>query len=223
MMKHLDQELDEVRTQLLEMAGRVEEMIADAGRALAERDSVLAGRVQRADQRVDSLEKEIDEACLAILALRDPKAADFRFVVAVQKIVGDLERMGDCAVNISKAVVRLNSESPFETFVDLPSLLERVRSMVRMSLDALVRRSVPLAQEVCEADDEVDALYGELFRQLVAIMQDRSENVNRALQLLLISRNLERIADHATNVAEDVIYYLEARDVRHPVGRSAEA
>lgn len=219
-MKHLDQELADVRQMLLEMAGRVEEMIADVGRALADRDSVLAGRVQRADRLVDSLEKSLDESCLSILALRDPKAVDFRFLIAVQKIVGDLERMGDCAVNIAQAVQKINEEPRLEGYVDLPRLLDMVRSMVRTSLDALVRRSPDLAREVCQADDQVDELYHQLFRQLVGFMQERSDKVTRALQLLLVSRNLERIADHATNIAEDVIYYLEAKDVRHPAAES---
>ncbi|MBZ0114928.1 MAG: phosphate signaling complex protein PhoU [Thermoanaerobaculia bacterium] len=219
-MKHLDQELASVRQMLLEMAGRVEEMIADAGRALAERDSVLAGRVQRADRRVDTLEKSLDESCLSILALRDPKAVDFRFLIAVQKIVGDLERMGDCAVNIAQAVQKINEEPKLEGDLDLPRLLDMVRSMVRKSLDALVRRSPELAREVCQSDDQVDHLYHHLFRQLVGFMQERSDKVTRSLQLLLVSRNLERIADHATNIAEDVIYYLEAKDVRHPAAES---
>ena len=215
MHRQLDQDLARVRRSLLEMAGRVEQMIADADRALRDRDELLAERVIRADQEVDELEKQIDQDCLVVLALQDPKAVDFRFLVAVQKIVGDLERMGDCAVNISKAARRLAQGPPLASYVDLPRLSEMVRSMVRGSLDAFVRKDPMQAREICRRDDEVDALYHRIFQELVESMEAATAHVSRALQLLLVAKNLERIADHATNVAEDVVFFLEARDVRH--------
>lgn len=215
MHRQLDHDLARVRSSLLEMAGRVEQMIADAERALRGRDEILAERVIRADEEVDRLEKRIDQDCLVVLALRDPKAVDFRFVVAVQKIVGDLERMGDCAVNVAQAVRRLAESAPLATHVDLPRLSDMVRGMVRGSLDAFVRKDPDQAREICRQDDEVDALYHRIFQELVVSMEETSAHVSRALQLLLIAKNLERIADHATNVAEDVIFFLEAEDVRH--------
>ena len=215
MQRQLDDSLRRVRESLLQMAGMVEEMVADAERAVLTRDALLGARVIRADSRVDQLEKSIDEMCLIPLALHEPKASDFRFFVAAQKIVGDLERMGDCAVNMAQAALQLSQEPPLEGFVDLPRLGEMVRAMVRDGLDAFVRRDAELARQVRARDAEVDRLYQHLFRELVAAMVDESRRVRRALQLLLVAKNLERIADHATNVAEDVIYYLEARDVRH--------
>jgi len=215
MTRYVDQSLEQVRTALLEMAGRVEEMIADANRALAERDSTLAESVILADPLIDAMEKRIDEDCLLLLALQEPKAIDFRCIIAIQKIVGELERMGDSAVNIAQGVLQLNAESPLEPRVDLPSLAEIARGMVRESLDSFVRKDAALARSVCERDDDADAVYHRLFGELVGMMRSSPGKVDRALHLLLAARNLERIADHATNVAEDVIFYLEAEDVRH--------
>jgi phosphate transport system protein len=215
MQRHLDDSLRRVRESLLEMAGLVEEMVADAERAVHTRDALLGARVIRADSRVDQLEKSIDEMCLVALALHEPKASDFRFFVAVQKIVGDLERMGDCAVNMAQAALQLSQEPPLEGVVDLPRLGEMARAMVRSGLDAFVRRDAGLAREVRARDADVDRLYQHLFRDLVTTMVEDRRRVRRALQLLLVCKNLERIADHATNIAEDVIYYLEAQDVRH--------
>jgi phosphate transport system protein len=215
MTRHVEQSLEQVRGALLEMAGRVEEMIADANRALAERDSTLAESVILADPMIDAMEKRIDEDCLLLLALQEPKAIDFRCIIAIQKIVGELERMGDSAVNIAQGVLQLNAESPLEPRVDLPSLAEIARGMVRESLDSFVRKDAALARSVCERDDDADAVYHRLFGELVGMMRSSPGKVDRALHLLLAARNLERIADHATNVAEDVIFYLEAEDVRH--------
>ena len=215
MTRHVEQSLEQVRGALLEMAGRVEEMIADANRALVERDSMLAEAVILADPLIDAMEKRIDEDCLLLLALQEPKAIDFRCIIAIQKIVGELERMGDSAVNIAQGVLQLNAESPLEPRVDLPSLAEIARGMVRESLDSFVRKDAALARSVCERDDDADAVYHRLFGELVGMMRSSPGKVDRALHLLLAARNLERIADHATNVAEDVIFYLEAEDVRH--------
>jgi phosphate transport system protein len=215
MTRYVDQSLEQVRTALLEMAGRVEEMIADANRSLVERDSTLAETVILADALIDAMEKRIDEDCLVLLALQEPKAIDFRCVIAIQKIVGELERIGDSAVNIAQGVLRLNAEPRLEPWADLPRLAELALRMVREALDSFVRKDAALAREVCERDDEADDLYRRLFRELVGSMKESPGKVERALHLLLAARNLERIADHATNVAEDVIYYLEAQDVRH--------
>jgi len=215
MTRHVEQGLEHVRAALLEMAGRVEEMIADANRAMTERDSQLAETVILADPLIDAMEKRIDEECLLLLALQEPKAIDFRCVIAIQKIVGELERMGDSAVNIAQGVLRLNAEPRLDAAVDLGALADVARRMVREALDSFVRKDAELARAVCERDDEADEIYHRLFGQLVALMRDSRGMVDRALHLLLAARNLERIADHATNVAEDVIFYLEAQDVRH--------
>jgi len=221
MMSHVESDLEKVRGELVGMAGRVEEMIADATRAMVERDSALAEAVIRTDPVIDGLEKTIDEACLTLLLLQEPKATDFRCIIAIQKIVGDLERMGDSAVNIAQGVLRLNTELPFEPAVDLPGLAAVARRMVREAIDSFVRRDSALARAVCERDDEADDRYHRLYNELVAAMKESPNKVNRAVHLLLAARNLERIGDHATNVAEDVIFYLEAQDVRHTRAPSA--
>jgi phosphate transport system protein len=220
MMSHVEEELEHVRADLVGMAGQVEEMIAEATRAMAERDSATAEAVIRTDPAIDTLEKRIDEACLRLLALQEPKAIDFRQIIAIQKIVSDLERMGDSAVNIAQGVLRLNAELPLEPAVDLLALAAIAREMVRNALDSFVRRDAALAERVCERDDAADDLYHRLFSELLVSMKDPGK-VERALQFLLAARNLERIADHATNIAEDVIFYLEARDVRHTRAPSA--
>ncbi|HVR99182.1 MAG TPA: phosphate signaling complex protein PhoU [Thermoanaerobaculia bacterium] len=215
MERRLDQDLDRVRQSLLKMGGLVEGMIAQATQALLERDTPLCQRVIAGDREVDQLEVEIDEICHRILGRKQPTAIDLRFLVAVMKINNDLERMGDSAVNIAQSVEQLNEQPPLKPYIDLPHLSELVQAMVRKSLDAFVRRDAALATEVCRSDDAVDGLYKQLFRELLTYMIEDPKTVSRALHLLLISRNMERIADHATNLAEDVIYYVEGRDIRH--------
>ena len=215
MERRLDQDLDRVRQSLLRMGGMVEGMVAQATQALLERDVALCQRVIDGDRDVDQLEIEIDEACHSILGRKQPTAVDLRFLVAVMKINSDLERIGDSAVNIAQSVEQLNDQPPLKPYIDLPHLSQLVQDMVRKSLDAFVRRDAALATEVCRSDDAVDGLYKQLFRELLTYMIEDPKTVSRALHLLLISRNMERIADHATNIAEDVIYYVEGRDIRH--------
>jgi phosphate transport system protein len=218
MERRLDQDLDRVRQALLRMGGMVEGMVAKATQSLLERDNQLCIEVIESDNEVDHLEIEIDEACHLILGTKQPTAVDLRFLVAVMKINSDLERIGDSAVNIAQSVVQLNDQPPLKPYIDLPHLSELVQAMVRRSLDAFVRRDTALAAEVCQSDDAVDGLYKQLFRELLTYMIEDPKTVSRALHLLLISRNMERIADHATNIAEDVIYYVEGRDLRHSSG-----
>jgi phosphate transport system protein len=215
MERRLDQDLDRVRQTLLKMGGVVEGMIAKATQALLERDTPLCAEVIETDNEVDHLEIEIDEICHLILGTKQPTAGDLRFLVAVMKINSDLERMGDSAVNIAQGVEQLNEQPPLKPYIDLPHLSQLVQAMVRKSLDAFVNRDVDLATEVCRSDDAVDGLYKQIFRELLTYMIEDPKTVSRALHLLLISRNMERIADHATNIAEDVIYYVEGRDIRH--------
>lgn len=221
MERSLHQKLDAIREDLIDMGGRVEEMIETATRALVERDDALVERVIESDEEIDALEVEIDDDCHSVLALAQPTAVDMRFVVAVMKITGDLERMGDSAVNIVESVHALNREAPVSQAEDIPRLSERAKTMVRESLDAFVQRDARLAKRVCEADDAVDDLYDELFGEFTSAMREETgATVTRALHLLLVARNLERIADHATNIAEDVIFYVEGRDIRHGVTES---
>jgi phosphate transport system protein len=215
MLRQLHVQLDRIRERLIGMGGLVEDMVGTALRALLERDERLAQEVLRQDKDVDRLEVEIDEACHSTLALTQPTARDLRFLVAVMKITGDLERMGDSAVNIVQSSLRLVGEPPLEEYLDLPRMAGMVQRMVREALDAFVARDVAAATAVCRADDDVDDLYRSLFQELMGFMKRDPGTVDRALHLLLIARNLERIADHATNIAEDVVYLVEARDIRH--------
>ena len=223
MERHLDQDLDRVRQMLLKMGGMVEGMVAKATQALLERSSRLCTEVIEGDNEVDQLEIEIDETVHSIMSRKQPIAVDLRFLVAVMKINSDLERIGDSAVNIAQSAEQINDQPPLKPYIDLPHLSELVQKMVRNSLDAFVRRDTQLATEVCGSDDEVDGLYKQIFRELLTYMIEDPKTVSRALHLLLISRNLERIADHATNIAEDVIYYVEGRDIRHSMAGGGSA
>lgn len=221
MERHLDQELDRVRQMLLKMGGLTEDMVAKATQALLDRDNALCREVIDGDRAIDHLEIEIDEVCHSLIGRKQPTASDLRFLVAVMKINGDLERIGDSAVNIAQSVVQVNDQPPLKPYIDLPRMSQLVQDMVRQSLDAFVRKDAALATAVCKADDEVDGLYKQLFRELLTYMIEDPKTVSRALHLLLISRNLERIADHATNIAEDVVYYVEGRDIRHGMAANA--
>ncbi len=225
MERHRDQDLDRIRQALLRMGGLVERMISEAMHALVERDSERAQTVIRTDDDVDTLQKEVDGLCNRVLALQQPTAVDLRFLVSTMKIANDLERMGDSAVNVAQGVEVLNQDPPLKPYIDLPRLADLTRSMVRDALDSFVRRDARAAYEVCRRDDEVDALYKQLFRELLTYMMEDPRTTARALHLLLIARNYERIADHATNVAEDVIFYVEGRDIRHssPDEKAAES
>jgi phosphate transport system protein len=220
MERRLDQDLNRIRQSLLRMAGTVEEMVARATQALLERDADLWREVVRQDSEVDQMEIDIDEACHSLLSRKQPAAVDLRFLVAVMKINSDLERIGDSAVNIAHSVEALLVQAPLGIHVDLPLLSQKVQDMVRDSLNAFVRRDARLASIVVASDDEIDALYRQIFRELLTAMIEDPTTVTRALHLLLIARNFERIADHATNVAEDVIYFVEGKDVRHPAAQA---
>lgn len=220
MERHLDQQLDHIRQTLLHMGGLVEQMIAKANHGLVEREEAAVAEVIHQDLEVDRLELDLDEACHSTLARNQPTAVDLRFLIAVMKITNDLERIGDSAVNIAQSAHKLMDEPPLKPYIDLPKMSALVRGMVRDALDAFVRRDAELANRVLRSDDTIDSLYRQLFRELLTFMIEDPKTISRSLHLLLIARNLERIADHATNIAEDVIYYVEGRDVRHAMARS---
>jgi phosphate transport system protein len=213
--RYFDQELEKIRQALLRMGGLTEQMISGVMQALVERDSAHAAVVIASDREVDRLEKEIDELCMEAIALHQPTAVDLRFVVAAMRICADLERIGDSAVNIGQAVEQLNQEPQLKPYIDLPRLSTLTQAMVRDALDSFVNRDGALALDVCRRDDQVDGLYKQIFRELLTYMVEDPRTVTRALHLLLVARNFERIADHATNIGEDVIFYVEGRDIRH--------
>ena len=215
MERHLDQDLDRIRQELLRMGGLVEEMIGGAMQALIDRDAEHANVVIATDNEVDTLEKQIDDRCHIVLGLRQPTATDLRFLVSVMKIATDLERMGDAAVNVAQYVEVLNREPQLKPYIDLPRMSTLVRGMVRDSLDSFVARDTGKALDVWRRDDQVDGLYRQLFRELLTFMMEDPKTVTRALHLLLVARNFERIGDHATNIAEMVIFMVKGKSIRH--------
>jgi len=212
---HFETDLQALKNRLLNMGALVEERVHGAIQALMERNHEAAERIVRGDTEVNALQIEIDDRCLKLLALQQPMASDLRLITSAMKINADLERIGDQAVNIAENATKMLAFPPLKPLIDLPRMAERAERMTRDSLDAFVRRDVTLAREVLAQDDEVDGLKDTIFRVLLTYMMADPGTIERALSLILISRNLERIADHATNIAEDVIFLVEAKDVRH--------
>ncbi len=219
--REYEAELQKLRDRLLLMGAKVEEIIKGSMQALLERDSDLAKRMIQADRRINQLEVAIDQMCLQILARRQPVASDLRFITIAMKLVTDLERIGDQAVNLSERVVELNEEPPLKPYVDLPRMAEEAQQMVHNALDAFVEGDADKADEVIKQDTIVDAYYMQIFRELLTYMMEDARNIARATRLQSIAKYLERIGDHATNVAEMVIFYVRGKDVRHP-GKLAE-
>ena len=217
--KSYDVELDDLRSKLLTLGGKVEAEIALSMRALAERDSKLAEQVLSADQEVNLLELEVDEGCRRLLALRQPAASDLRFITTALKIVVDLERIGDLAVNIAERAIDLNQSPALRPVHDLTRLAQLCQSQLRKALDAFVDGDAAKAEEVIKDDDLLDALYHNLFSELLALMMEDPRNIRRANSLLFVAKHLERLGDHATNVAEMVVYMVRGTDVRHPHSR----
>jgi len=211
----IDQELDHLRGRLLHMASLVERAIAQALTSLVKPDTELARRTIEADREVDQLEVEIEEECIRLLALRQPLAGDLRFISRALKITTDLERIGDLAVNICERALELAEEPPLKPYIDIPRMAEMAQSMVRRALEAFVQKDAELALQVCRDDQMVDNLEEQVFRELLTFMIEDPRTVTRAMRISFVSKYLERIADHATNVAENVVYIVEAKDIRH--------
>jgi len=212
---HFEEEMQALKNRLLNMGALVEERVHDATNALIERRLDTAERIIASDQEINDLQIEIDERCLRLLALQQPMASDLRLITAAMKINADLERIGDQAVNIAEQAARILAHPPLKPIIDLPRMAEISERMTRESLDAFVRKDAKLARSILARDDEVDQLKDQVFRVLLTYMMADPGTIERALGLILISRHLERIADHATNIAEDVIFVVEAKDVRH--------
>lgn len=213
--REYNNELARLHDQLLLMGARVEDMIAGSMQALIGRDSDAARRTIASDREVNRMEVEIDDLCLRILARRQPVASDLRLIATGLKIVTDLERIGDSAVNICERVIELNTEPALKPYVDIPRMAETVQGMVRDALDAFVHKDPQRAAEVMERDRLVDAIYGQVFRELLTYMMEEPRNIYRAVRAQSIAKYLERIGDHATNVAEMVIFMVGGKDVRH--------
>ena len=214
-MRHFDEQLDELRQRLLEMSGLVESAIYRSVQSLVEKDEQQARQVIENESRINQMEIDIDELATQLLALEQPVAADLRLITAATKINNDLERMGDLAVNIAERAVSLMHESLVKPLIDIPHLASLVEGMVRKALDAFVKKDSQLARSVLVSDDAVDELRDSIYGELIHHMEKDASAVRQCVDLMFVARNLERIADHATNIAEDVLFLVEGVDVRH--------
>ncbi len=214
-MRHFVEELEQLKTKLLQMSALVESAIQRSISAVINKDRSAAEEVFRNEKRINEIEIEIDEFAINLLALQQPMAADLRLVVAALKINTDLERMGDLSVNIAQRARSLMEEPVVKPMIDIPHIAGLVQSMVRKALDAFVTRDADLARSVLASDDGVDSLRTACYHELVSFMEKDPQNIRQALDLLAITRNLERIADHSTNIAEDVLFLVKGVDVRH--------
>ena len=214
-MRHFIEELDELQKKLLEMGGLVESGVHNSVLSLTEHNETLAQEVLRNEARINQMEIEVDDFAVGLMALYQPMARDLRFLTAAIKINADLERMGDLAVNIVERALSLMYQPPVKPLIDIPQMAKLVESMVRRSLDSFVKRDPELARAVLLSDDAVDELRDAIYHELIGFMERDSRTVSRAVDLMFVARNLERIADHATNIAEDVLYLVQGVDVRH--------
>ncbi|MEI6084352.1 MAG: phosphate signaling complex protein PhoU [Verrucomicrobiota bacterium] len=212
---HFDQELTQAKDLLLRMSSLADQAVTHALRAMVQRDSGLAQQVHDGDNQLDLLQKEIDERCVELIALRQPKARDLRFLIVIMKISAELERVGDQAVNIAHRTLDLNREPQLKPFIDIPRMADLACGMIRESLDAFVYGKSVEAQQVIRRDDEVDRIEIQLHRELTSFMLEDPHTITRAMNLMTVAHSLERIGDHAVNIAEEVVYLYEGRDIRH--------
>ncbi len=221
--RHFDDELADLKTKLLRMAGLAEDQIDKALTALVTRDSALARQVIERDHQVNALDVEIDEESILLLALHQPAAHDLRLVTTMMKIATELERISDLAENVCERAIELNDEPQLKPYIDIPRMGNLARKMVKESIDAFVKDNAVLARKVLLDDDDVDDLMEQLFRELLSFMLEDTRTISRAIRLSFIAKYLERMADHATNIAELVVYLVEGKIIRHttPPGSSA--
>jgi phosphate transport system protein len=220
--KAYEAELRALRDRLLAMGGLVEQAIAASVRAITERDASLAEQIKIRDREINRMEVEIDGMCRRVLALRQPAASDLRFITTALKIVVDLERMGDLAVNVAERAVDLNQAPPLAPMHELAKIADLAEAQLKKALDAFVSGDVDKAEEVMRGDDLIDALYLKIFNDMLALMMEDSRNIRRATAMMFAAKHLERFGDHATNLAEMVVYMVRGQDVRHPKSRAQE-
>lgn len=217
MERHFDDELTQLKQRLLQMGDTAQEMIGLAIKSLVERKESYAQDVFVLEDKVNHMEVEIEDAVLKLLALRQPAARDLRLLTAILKINNDLERVADQAVNISEIAIFLLKEPSLKPLIDIPHMAHLAQKMIKNSLDAFVQHDPKLAKDVCGDDDEVDRINDQIFRELLTYMMEDPKSITRAVDLILVSRNLERIADHATNISEDVIFIEEGKNIKHHI------
>jgi phosphate transport system protein len=221
-VRHFHEELARLKTQLLTMSGLAEELVDQAMQALRARDAELARTVIRRDNDLDAMEVAVDDMCIHLLALQQPMARDLRLITMAMKISNDLERVGDHAVNIAEAVGHLAEQPIHLEFAEIDEMGRLATEMLSDALDTFVRADPEGAREVCRRDDRVDGLHNSLFRILLTHMMEDPRRIGASMSLFLVSRNLERIADLATNIAEDVVFLVEGRNIKHGVGRASD-
>lgn len=214
-LRHFDEELNALKERILRMGALVETQVANAIKALVERNTELARNVIATDHQVNAYDVEIDEECIRLLALRQPTASDLRFITTAMKISTDLERISDLAEDICERAIELNEEPQLKPYIDIPRMADHTRTMVKEALDAFVNRNADLARKVCRDDDLVDDLTRQVFRELLSYMLEDPAAISRAIRITFVAKYIERIADHATNVAEMVVYLVEGKIIRH--------
>lgn len=215
MERHFDRDLNLLKEKLITMAGLTESNIQLSIKILVERDENSHSLISQQEQKINALQVEIDDSCLKLLALHQPVAFDLRFIASAMRINAELERIGDQAVNITQSALELIKQPLLKPLVDIPKMADLVQSMVKDSLDSFVKQDSKLARDILKRDDQIDNYKEQIFRELLTFMLQDPTTISRALQLILISRHLERIADHSTNIAEDVVYLVEGIDIRH--------
>lgn len=215
MQRHFDDELKSVKDRILRMGALVEDQIANAIKGLVERNSEIARDVIANDHQVNALDVEIDEECLRLIALHQPMARDLRFLTTAMKISTELERMSDLAENVSERSIELNQEPQLKPYIDIPRMAQHAQTMVKEALDSFVNMDSKLARKVCGDDDYMDDINEQIFRELLSFMLEDPKTISRAVRITFISKYLERVADHATNVGELVVYMVEGKIIRH--------
>jgi len=222
MHRHFDEELKELKKKLLRLGGMVEEGIVNAIKSLVERDSELAHKTIDADHNINALEVEIDEDCIRLMALHQPAAKDLRLLTTTLKLIDDLERMGDLAVNICERALELNKESTLKPYTDIPRMAVQTQQMVKECLDAFINEDVELAYKVCDEDELIDDLNTQILRELITFMAEDPTTISRAMRVIFVSKNLERIADHAVNISQSVVYMVKGKVIRHTISSHPE-
>ncbi len=217
MQRHFDEALQKLKEKIFRMSGLVEENIGASIKALIDRNSELAYKVIKSDDAVNMLEIEIDDWCMKLLALYQPAAGDLRFITSTMRITNDLERIGDLGVNIAERTLDLIKVPPLNLKIDIPKMAAASQSMLKDSLNAFVNKDSKLAYEVCKRDDEVDQLNHDIFMALFTCKPEEQKPVERVIDLILVAKNLERIADHSTNICEDVIYLVDGKVIKHHI------
>jgi len=214
-VRHFDEELTALKERIMRMGALVETQVANAIKALVDRNADVARKVIETDHQVNAYDVEIDEECIRLIALRQPAASDLRFITTAMKISTDLERMSDLAEDICERALELSEEPLLKPYIDIPRMGDHARMMLKEALDAFVNRNADLARKVCRDDDLVDDLTRQVFRELVSYMMEDPQTITRAIRITFVAKYIERIADHATNVAEMVVYLVEGKIIRH--------